>query len=303
MGEINTIQKPLFSRDALVRLIIPLVIEQFLLMSVGMMDTVMVTTAGQAAVSGVSLVDNINQLIIQIFSALSTGGAVICSQYLGRQDVESARTAAKQLLYAVFTLALFLMTGALLFRQHILALLFGKIEADVMDSALIYFLTTALAYPFISLYNAGAALFRSMGNSKVSMFNSLIVNIVNVVVNAVLIYGFHLGALGAGIGTLVSRIVAAAIILFLLQHQDNVLRIDGLFHFRFRGDMVRRILTTVSYTHLVASMDMGSNWAPTREKRSRSMRKQSAAMPGARAPMSVRPRSRAEPRVAIFSRS
>ena len=243
MGEINTIQKPLFSRDALVRLIIPLVIEQFLLMSVGMMDTVMVTTAGQAAVSGVSLVDNINQLIIQIFSALSTGGAVICSQYLGRQDVESARTAAKQLLYAVFTLALFLMTGALLFRQHILALLFGKIEADVMDSALIYFLTTALAYPFISLYNAGAALFRSMGNSKVSMFNSLIVNIVNVVVNAVLIYGFHLGALGAGIGTLVSRIVAAAIILFLLQHQDNVLRIDGLFHFRFRGDMVRRILT------------------------------------------------------------
>ena len=195
----------------------------------------MVTTAGQAAVSGVSLVDNINQLIIQIFSALSTGGAVICSQYLGRQDVESARTAAKQLLYAVFTLALVLMAAALLFRQHILSLLFGQIESDVMDSALVYFLTTALAYPFISLYNAGAALFRSMGNSKVSMFNSLIVNIVNVVVNAVLIYGFHLGALGAGIGTLVSRIVAAAIILFLLQHQDNVLRIDGLFHFRFRG--------------------------------------------------------------------
>ncbi len=243
MGQTETSLKPLFSRQALIRLIIPLVIEQFLLMSVGMMDTVMVTTAGQAAVSGVSLVDNVNQLIIQIFSALSTGGAVVCSQYLGRRDVESARTAAKQLLYAVFALAVALMAVALIFQQHILSLLFGQIEPDVMDSALVYFLATALAYPFISLYNAGAALFRSMGNSKVSMFNSLIVNLVNVAVNAVLIYGFHMGSLGAGIGTLVSRIVAAVIILYLLQHHNNVLRIEGLFRFQFRGDMVGRILT------------------------------------------------------------
>ena len=235
--------KPLFTREALVRLIIPLVVEQFLLMSVGMMDTVMVTSAGQAAVSGVSLVDNMNLLIIMIFSALSTGGAVVCSQYLGRQEVENARTAAKQLLYVVFSLATVLMVLALVFRRHLLSLLFGQIEPDVMDSALMYFLATSLAYPFISLYNAGAALFRSMGNSKVSMLNSLIVNIVNVVVNAVLIYGFGMGALGAGIGTLVSRIVAAVIILCLLQHHNNVLRVEGLLQFRFRRDMVRRILT------------------------------------------------------------
>ena len=236
-------QTPLFTRQALTRLIVPLVIEQFLLMSVGMMDTVMVTTAGQAAVSGVSLVDNINQLIIQIFSALSTGGAVVVSQYLGRRDPENARTASRQLLYTVFTMAILLMALALVFRQHVLSLLFGNIEPDVMDSALVYFLTTALAYPFISLYNAGAALFRSMGNSKVSMFNSLIVNLVNVVVNAVLIYGFGMGALGAGIGTLVSRIVAAVFILILLRHPDNVLRIDGVFHVHLRFDMIRRILT------------------------------------------------------------
>ena len=134
------------------------------------------------------------------------------------------------------------MAAALLFRQHILSLLFGQIESDVMDSALVYFLTTALAYPFISLYNAGAALFRSMGNSKVSMFNSLIVNLVNVVVNAVLIYGFHMGSLGAGIGTLVSRVAAAVIILYLLQHHNNVLRIEG-FSASSSGDMVGRILT------------------------------------------------------------
>lgn len=236
-------QTPLFTRRALVRLIVPLVIEQFLLMSVGMMDTVMVTTAGQAAVSGVSLVDNINQLIIQIFSALSTGGAVVVSQYLGRREEDNARTAARQLLYTVFAMAMLLMALALGFRQHVLSLLFGNIEPDVMDSALVYFLTTALAYPFISLYNAGAALFRSMGNSKVSMFNSLIVNLVNVVVNAVLIYGFHMGAMGAGIGTLVSRIVAAVFILVLLRHPDNVLRIDGVFHAHLRFDMIRRILT------------------------------------------------------------
>lgn len=234
---------PLFTRQTLIRLIIPLVIEQFLLMSVGMADTVMVTTAGEAAVSGVSLVDNINLLLIQIFAALSTGGTVVVSQYLGRQEIHNARSAAKQLLYTVTAVSTVLMLLALIFRQHILSLVFGKIESDVMDSALAYFLTTAMAYPFMSIYNAGAALFRAIGNSKVSMFNSLIVNIVNIVVNAILIYGFNMGALGAGIGTLTSRIVAAVVILLLLQRKTNPLRIEGLFRPEFHGGMVKRILT------------------------------------------------------------
>ena len=158
----------LFSRDALLRLIIPLVIEQLLLMTVGMADTVMVTTSGEAAVSGVSLVDNINTLIIQVFSALSTGGAVVVSQYLGRQDTDNAKAASKQLLYAMCALSLLLMGAALVLRQHILALIFGRVEADVMENALVYFLLTATAYPFMGIYNAGAALFRAMGNSSVS---------------------------------------------------------------------------------------------------------------------------------------
>ena len=177
----------LFSRDALLRLIIPLVIEQLLLMTVGMADTVMVTTSGEAAVSGVSLVDNINTLIIQVFSALSTGGAVVVSQYLGRQDTDNAKAASKQLLYAMCALSLLLMGAALVLRQHILALIFGRVEADVMENALVYFLLTATAYPFMGIYNAGAALFRAMGNSKVSMFCSLVVNVINITVNAVLI--------------------------------------------------------------------------------------------------------------------
>ena len=232
----------MFNRQSLIRLIIPLIIEQFLLMSVGMADTVMVTATGEAAVSGVSLVDNINLLLIQIFTALSTGGTVIVSQYLGRQDIHNARTAAKQLLYTVTVVSTALMVLALVFREHILSLIFGNIEPDVMDSALAYFLSTALAYPFMAVYNAGAALFRAMGNSKVSMFNSLLVNIVNISVNALLIYGFQMGALGAGIGTLVSRIVAAVVILVLLQRHNCLLRVEKLFRPEFQGGMVRRIL-------------------------------------------------------------
>lgn len=235
-------QQPLFTRNALIRLIIPLMIEQLLLMTVGMADTVMVTTAGEAAVSGVSLVDNINTLIIQVFSALSTGGAVVVSQYLGRRDLDNAKTASRQLLYTMSMVSILLMAAALIFRQHILSLIFGRVETDVMDSALIYFLLTAAAYPFMGIYNAGAALFRAMGNSKVSMFCSLIINIINIVVNAVFIFGFGIGAAGAGIGTLVSRIAAAVIIMVLLNHPDHAVRVDGLLHFQFNGSMVKRIL-------------------------------------------------------------
>lgn len=232
----------LFSRDALIRLIVPLIIEQLLLMTVGMADTVMVTTAGEATVSGVSLVDNINTLIIQIFSALSTGGAVVVAQYLGRQEPHSAKTAAKQLLYAMTGISAVLMILALIFRQHILSLIFGQVEPAVMDSALVYFLLTAAAYPFMGIYNAGAALFRAMGNSKVSMINSFIINVINILVNAILIFGFGMGAAGAGIGTLVSRIAAAVIIMVMLRHPGLTVQVDDIFHFEFNGSMIRRIL-------------------------------------------------------------
>ena len=233
---------PLFTNRDLTRLMIPLVIEQLLLMTVGMADTMMVTTAGEAVVSGVSLVDGINILIINIFSALSTGGAVVVAQYLGRREPENARSAAKQLLYVALLAALFLMGAALLLREHILRLLFGSISQEVMDSALIYFLLTAAAYPFIAIYNAGAALFRAMGNSKVSMVNSLIVNLINIAVNAVLIYGFGLGAAGAGIGTLVSRIAAAVIIGVMITRPSLQVYVEDLFRPNLQWQTVKAIL-------------------------------------------------------------
>lgn len=236
------VKNPMFSRQALTRLMVPLIIEQLLMMTVGMADTMMVTTAGEAVVSGVSLVDNINILIINIFSALSTGGAVVVSQYIGRQDMEKARSAAKQLLYVALIVGVSLMGAALLFRQHILRLVFGSISQDIMEPALVYFLLTAAAYPFIAVYNAGAALFRAMGNSKVSMFNSLIVNIVNITVNAILIYGFQMGAAGAGIGTMVSRIVAALIIGVMITRPTHLVFIEKLFRPELQWPMVKSIL-------------------------------------------------------------
>ena len=225
----------LFSRDALLRLIIPLVIEQLLLMTVGMADTVMVTTSGEAAVSGVSLVDNINTLIIQVFSALSTGGAVVVSQYLGRQDTDNAKAASKQLLYAMCALSLLLMGAALVLRQHILALIFGRVEADVMENALVYFLLTATAYPSWAFTTPGPPCSGPWATARCPCSAPLVVNVINITVNAVLIFGFGIGAAGAGIGTLVSRIAAAVIIMALLNHPDHVLRVEGLLRFEFRG--------------------------------------------------------------------
>lgn len=234
--------KPLFSRQALVRLMIPLVIEQLLLMTVGMADTMMVTTAGEAVVSGVSLVDNINILLINIFSALATGGAVVVAHYLGRQERENACSAAKQLLYVVLIAAAVMTGAALLLREHILRLLFGGISQETMDAALVYFLLTAAAYPFIAIYNAGAALFRAMGNSKVSMVNSLVVNLINIGVNAVLIFGFQMGAAGAGIGTLASRAVGALIILFMATRPTHPVYVEALFHPVLKWPTVKAIL-------------------------------------------------------------
>ena len=242
MDSAQRAQRPIFTDRELVRLMIPLVIEQLLLMTVGMADTKMVTTAGEAVVSGVSLVDNINILLINIFSALSTGGAVVVAQYLGRREPENARSAAKQLLYVALLVSLTLMAAALIFRAHILRLLFGDISREVMDAALVYFLLTAAAYPFIAVYNAGAALFRAMGNSKVSMLNSLVVNLINIAVNAVLIYGFHMGAAGAGIGTLTSRIAAAAIIGAMITRPTLQVYVEDLLHPRLQRQMVRAIL-------------------------------------------------------------
>jgi len=232
----------LFSRKDLFTIIAPLMVEQLLAVTIGMLDTMMVASAGEAAVSGVSLVDSLNLLLIYLFSALATGGAVITSQFLGAKNFEAARKSAKQLIYVVFIVSTIIMLCAVIFRSQILRLIFGSIDTSIMENAKIYFLFTAISYPFLALYNGGAALFRSMGNSKISMRASLIMNIINVSGNAILIFVFHLGAAGAAIATLFSRIVGSMIMLVLIHDKHGSIYIEKLFHYKPDFGIIKSIL-------------------------------------------------------------
>lgn len=190
------------------KLVLPLILEQLLAVSVGMVDTFMVSTVGQVAVSGVALVDNINRLVIQIFAAFAAGGIVISSQYFGSGNMEKAKKNSAQLEIIMMIFAIVAGFGCAFWSRPILQTIFGKVDLDVMEAANMYMILTALSYPFLGLYNANAAVFRSFGNSQISMLISLIMNIVNVGLNALFVFGFHLGVAGIGYATLISRVVA-----------------------------------------------------------------------------------------------
>ena len=205
----------LFSNKRLIKLIIPLVIEQGLTILVGMADGVMVSSVGEAAISGVSLVDMINAVILVLFAALATGGSVVTSQFLGARDQEKAQRSVGQLILMAIALGFATMIPCLIFDKQLMRLCFGAIEADVMEAGLKYLRITALSFPFIALYNAGAAIFRSTGNSKVSMHVSAAMNIINVVGNYICIFHLHWGVYGVAVPTLVSRAVAGVYMLVL----------------------------------------------------------------------------------------
>lgn len=233
----------MFSRKNLTKLIFPLIVEQFLAVTIGMADTIMVSGVGQAAVSGLSLVDSINILLINIFAALATGGAVVASQYIGREDRDSACVSAKQLIVSTTIFSFIIMLLSLIGHTAILNFIFGNVEADVMSNAQTYFIISACSYPFIALYNSGAALFRSMGNSKITMITSIIMNVVNVVFNAILIYKFNMGVAGAAIASLISRLLGSIIMLYLLKNNNNEIYIDSYKHLGFKPDTIKKILT------------------------------------------------------------
>ncbi len=231
----------LFTKKDIAKIVIPLIIEQLLTVTIGMFDSMMVSSAGDAAISGVSLVDTVNLLLSYLFSALATGGAVVISHYLGKKDLSGANHAAKQLVITVFACASAVMLVAVALRTTLLKLIFGKIEADVMANARIYFLITALSYPFLGLYNAGAATFRSLGNSKISMIASLFMNIINISGNALLIFVFQWGAAGAATATLVSRIFGSAMMLLLLRRRNGEICIRGFRHFKADFSTIKKI--------------------------------------------------------------
>lgn len=238
-------QEGTFSRKALVALILPLIAEQFLAVMVGMADTAMVSGVGESAVAAVSTVDTVNLLFIQLFTAMSAGGAVVAAQYLGRGEQKNACNAAKQLMLSTLILSLTIALLTIVFHRQVISLLDDGSDPDTLRQSYTYLLITACSYPFLGIYNGGVGLLRAMGNSKSSMYTSITMNIINIGGNLILIHPCGLGVAGAGIATLLSRAVSSIIILWIMFHRQMPIHLDPPRHsphyFRLDFPMIRRI--------------------------------------------------------------
>lgn len=234
-------EKLLFSKLDLRKLIVPLILEQALAITVGMADTMMISSVGEAAVSGVSLVDMFNNLIISVLAALATGGAVVTSQFIGADREEDACKSAKQLIYTAGIITILISGIVLLLNRQIIQLLFGKIEPDVFENAVLYLIISTFSFPFLAIYNACAALFRSMGNSKITLQVSVLMNIINIAGNGICIYGLHMGVEGAAIPSLISRAAAGILLCVLLKNPKNMIYLPK-GRFQLEWDVIRKIL-------------------------------------------------------------
>ena len=232
----------LFSNKALVALLIPIVVEQLLNSFMGMIDTMMVSNVGSEALSGVSLVDSVNNLIVQLFSAMATGAAIVCSHYVGMRDKEGANNAAKQVVISVGVIALVITVFGITFKRQILGIIFGQIEPGVMENAVIYFFFTALSYPFLALFSAGSAIFRSCGNSRYPMTVSVISNVINIIGNYILIFTFDMGVTGAAIATLISRIFCMVAVYVALAKPRQDIMVNDYMNIRPDWSLIKTIL-------------------------------------------------------------
>ena len=232
----------LFPRRALWMLLIPLIIEQMLNSLMGMVDTLMVSRVGAEAISAVSLVDSINNLVLQVFAAMAAGAAIICSQYLGRKDEKGCNDAAKQIVLTVVVISSVIMIIGVGFRKPLLHLIFGSVEEAVMTNAQIYFLITALSYPFIALFQAGAAFYRACGNSKFTMKTALIANVANIVGNTLFIFVLQMGAAGAAISTLISRALCAFVVFYALRKPGYAIQLKNYFSIRPDLNLIVKII-------------------------------------------------------------
>lgn len=231
-----------FSNAFLLTLILPLFVEQFLVMFVGVADTLMVSYVGEAAVSGVSLVNMFITIFIYIFTALASGGAVVVSQLIGKKDKENGDLAAGQLVMISLATSLVLMGLTLVFNQQILAWLFGKVEAEVMQASVTYLEIMTYTFPAMAIYNSGAALFRSMGRTKTTMHISLWMNGINIVGNYIGVFVLKAGVAGVAWPTFISRLFAAIVIFYLCFKENNEVRLRFRNILCWHKEMTQRIL-------------------------------------------------------------
>jgi putative MATE family efflux protein len=231
-----------FTRRQIVKLLIPLMVEQFLSGLMGIADTMMVTSIGETAVSAVALVDSINTLMLQLLAALAAGGVIVCSQFLGREDVRRANDAARQVMLVSVLLGASVAAFCVVLRGPLLRLIFGTVEWSVMDQAMSYFLITAISYPFMAAKQTAAAILRSGGRSAPQMVVTAIANVINIVGKAILIFSCGLGVVGAALATLFSRIFSAVVLLVILRNPKLVISIRDYFMIRPNREVIGMVL-------------------------------------------------------------
>ena len=235
-------QQHMFTNRMIRNLLIPVVLEQLLNSIMGTADTMMVSNVGSAAISAVSLVDSINVLVIQAFSALAAGGAIICAQYIGQKNKEKANESARQVLFIITAISAAVSLICLVFQKPLLRLIFGSVEAEVMRASETYFFYTALSFPFIAAYDSAASIFRAQDNTKGPMLISMISNVMNIAGNAVMIWGFHMGVAGAALSTLISRVFCAVVVLIQLRKDRQEIVVRDYIRIRPNWSMIKRIL-------------------------------------------------------------
>ena len=237
-------QQHMFTNRMIRNLLIPVVLEQLLNSIMGTADTMMVSNVGSAAISAVSLVDSINVLVIQAFSALAAGGAIVCAQYIGQRNKEKANESARQVLFIITAISVAVSLFCLVFQKPLLRLIFGSVEAEVMRASEIYFFYTALSFPFIAAYDSAASIFRAQDNTRGPMTISMISNVMNIAGNAIMIWAFHMGVAGAALSTLISRIFCAVVVLIQLrkEREGQEIVVRDYFKIRPNWSMIKRIL-------------------------------------------------------------
>ena len=235
-------QTELFSNKAIKEMIVPLFLEQLLVMLVGLADTLVVSYAGEAAVSGVSLVNQFNTIFIYLFTALASGGAVVISQYIGRKTMDAAGESVSQLLLFSVIFSALVSTLVLIGNEGMLRLMFGKVEADVMQACMTYLRISAYSYPALAVYNAGAALFRSIGRTNITMYLSVVSNIINVIGNLIGVFVLRAGVAGVAWPSLIARTFSAVVITLLCFQKKNDVFYACKWIFQWNGDLMQHIL-------------------------------------------------------------
>ena len=234
--------KHMFSNKAVWKLMAPLAFDQLLNSMMGTVGTMVVSNLGSAAISAVSLVDAINVLIVQAFYALAAGGTVVCSQYLGCKKEKEANEAARQLLFITFVLSVVIAAICLAANGPLLRLIFGEVEPQVMKYSRQYFIISAISYPFIALYDDGSSIFRAQENSKTPMMISLCANILNLILNILFVWGFHMEVIGSATATMLSRAFSMIAVLCLLRRPELIICLRGYLSIRPIWSQIRRIL-------------------------------------------------------------